>query len=145
MVLAVGEDYRLAIDVPVLFDFLVCFPSEFFVDSALRSSVVVELYVVGFEETFNLLMISVGEFSRSNALLKGFNLYRRPVFIAPTDHYSFFASKAQVSSVDVSRQELGERSEVGSGVHVRPSCTYDPFPQSPIIPSNRNLNSDGGF
>lgn len=59
VILAVGQNHRLAVDVTVFLDFDVGFLDKVLVDWAFCPGVVVELYVEGFEELSDLLMVSV--------------------------------------------------------------------------------------
>ena len=59
VILAVGQNHRFAVDVTVFLYFEIGFLDEVFVDWAFCPGVVVELYVEGFEELSDLLMVSV--------------------------------------------------------------------------------------
>ena len=60
VVFAVWQNYALAVDVAVLFDFAVGLLNKFLVDPAFRSSVIVKLNVEGFEEVLDELVVPVG-------------------------------------------------------------------------------------
>jgi hypothetical protein len=83
--------YLLAVHVAVLLDFEVEVSHELFVDSALSSSIVVEIYLKSFEKVDDEFVVLVGQLAGWNSEFDSFYLDRSAVFVASTDHYDVFA------------------------------------------------------
>ncbi len=101
IILAVGEDYFLAVDVSVLVDSPVEFLDEAFVNGTLRASVVVEFYVEGFQVLDEDLMVTVRELAGRDSSLNCLDLNGCSMLVASADEYNVFAFQAEVSGVDV--------------------------------------------
>src|SRR3989442_6285547 len=83
--------YLLAVYVAVLLDFEVEVPDELFVNSAFSSSVVVEIYLEGFEKLDDEFVVLVGQLAGWNSEFDSLYLDRSAVLVASADHDNVFA------------------------------------------------------
>jgi hypothetical protein len=83
--------YLLTVDEAVLFDFEIEVSDELFVDSALSSSIVVEIYLKSFEKVDDEFVVLVSQLAGRNSEFDSLYLDRSAVLVAPTDHDDVFA------------------------------------------------------
>ena len=83
--------YLLAVHVTVLLDSEVEVSNELFVDSALSSSIVVEIYLESFEKVDDESVVLVGQLAGWNSEFDSLYLDRSAVLVASTDHDNVFA------------------------------------------------------
>ena len=88
---AVELRYLLAVYVAVLLDFEVEVSDKLLVDSALGSSVVVELNLEGFEKLDDEFVVLVGQLARRNTEFDGLYLDGGAMFVTSTHHDDVFA------------------------------------------------------
>jgi hypothetical protein len=129
VVKAVELGYLLAVYVAVLLDFEVEVSDELFVDSALGSRIVVEIYLESLEKLDDEFVVLVGELARRNTEFDRLYLDRSAMLIASADHDDVFALQSEIACINIGGQKLGEGSKVGTIVDVRPSSANNPSPQ----------------
>lgn len=127
---------------PVLFYFQVEVFDELFVDAALCSCIVVELYLEVFEKMHDQLMVLVGQLARRNAEFDGLHFDGSAMFVASTDHDDVFAFQSEIARVDIGREKLGKCTKMGTVVDVWPSGANDPSSQF-LHPSRKKCASSG--
>jgi len=83
--------YLLAVYESVVLDFEVEVSDELFVNSAFSSSVVVEIYLEGFEKLDDEFVVLVGQLAGWNSEFDSLYLDGSAVLVAATDHDNVFA------------------------------------------------------
>jgi len=96
--------YLLAVDEAVLLNFEVKVPYEFFMNSALGSSIIVEFNLEDLQKLDDEFVVLVRKLARWYAPFDGFHLDGSAVFVAPADHDNIFALQSKVTCVNVRGQ-----------------------------------------
>jgi hypothetical protein len=99
------------------------------VDWALGSSIVVELYLESLEKMDDKFVVFVGQLTRGNTQFDCFHFNGSAMLVASTDHDDVFAFQSEIARVDISREKLGERSQVRTVINVWPSRANNPSSQ----------------
>ena len=121
--------YLLAVHVAVLLDSEVEVSDELFVNSALSSSIVVEIYLESFQKVDDEFVVLVGQLARRNTEFDSLYLDRSAVLVAPAYHDDVLALQPKIARKNVGGEELGEGSKVRAVVDVRPSRADNPSSQ----------------